>query len=161
MSKLLFIDPGAYPAYTVVKDGVVLSVTLEHPGGHFDVVVVEGQYWQPASQGEKNKKSPQSMMTLSFTAGYQLGRTDADYFCVMKPKQWKGAVFRNGCQVKKEIFCARVYRRLLDDRLRAIVDGFKVTKSRNRQHDALDSLGMWFAYQKIDEVDLVFIKKIG
>lgn len=157
MSRNLFIDPGAKPAYAVAVNGVVLDVTLAHPGGHFDVAVVEGQYWQPASPGEKNKKSPQSMMTLSFTAGYQLGRTDADYFCVMKPQQWKPVLFRNGCNIKKDVFCRRVYRRLLNDRLRAIVDTF----SPKRQEDALDSIAIALAYQKIDEEDLVFIKKIG
>lgn len=157
MSRILCIDPGSKPAYTVSVNGVIMDVTLTHPGGHFDVAVVEGQYWEGKKADGTNNKSPVGMMALSFTAGYQLGSTDADYYCVMKPQQWKPQLFRNGIQLKKQVFCRRVYRRLLNDRLRAIVDTF----SPKRQEDALDSLGISLAYAKTPEEDLVFIKKIG
>lgn len=93
-----------------------------------DWAVVEGQWENP-------KASRRSLMTLSFYAGFLLGRAAAPRFAVVPVAVWKGALFgASFANAPKAVFSANIQQEL-------VRRGLLVPKS---SHD-LDAAGLALA----------------
>jgi hypothetical protein len=108
------LDPGAKPGYAVLYPGgqLVTSTSPIEPRGEFGVVVE-----RPAiRRGAPGKINPQSVVTLAFTSGRQFAELYSRPGCRSRTElsvdEWKGALYRGGGRIKKEVFTERLRRDL-------------------------------------------------
>lgn len=116
---IVFVDPGAKPGYCVsLEPFQIVSLSRVPPRLAVPhIVVCERPRLRPAGRRERPRRiDPNTVVTLALTAGQQVGYLSANEYCTgvhwLEVADWKNAVYRDGMQLKKETFCARVRRDL-------------------------------------------------
>lgn len=116
---ILGIDPGAKPGYALIRVDDRHPVLLGHSKSRVVVpkethVVVERPKLRPrAKLGQSRRKQsidPNTVVTLAFTAGRQIGYYEAicDTTVYLDVREWKDRLFRGGSTLPKQVFIDRI-----------------------------------------------------
>lgn len=153
MRPVIAIDPGENAGYAAISDATPVQrrfgsyppvIAVGHAFVEVKNTVKDCAYVSEYQYARKDIRRD-TTIKLAFRAGWLLRQAGSttDQFA-LTPREWKNLLFRNGVQLRKDVFCARV-EAMLTDAERGLLGDAK----QSHRLDILDAIGLGWAFQLI------------